>query len=43
MLREELYGDELVGMTRQHVSWNALIETRRRLHADIGSRLTGEV
>ena len=42
-LREELYGKEFVGMTRHPVSWDALIETRRRLHADIGSRLTGEV
>ena len=42
-LNEELYGEEFVGMTRQPVSWNALIETRRRLHADIGSRLTGDV
>ena len=42
-LREDLYGDQFVGMTRQPVSWNALIETRRRLHADIGSRLTGDV
>ncbi len=42
-LREELYGEEFVGMTRQPVSWDALIETRRRLHADIGSRLTGEI
>ena len=42
-LREELYGEEFVGMTRQPVSWNALIETRRFLHADIGSRLTGDV
>ena len=42
-LREELYGDDFVGMTRQPVSWDALIETRRRLHADIGSWLTGDV
>ena len=42
-LREELYGEEFVGMTRQPVSWEALIETRRRLHADIGSRLTGDI
>ena len=42
-LREELYGDEFVGMTRQAVSWDALLETRRHLHADIGSRLTGSV
>ena len=42
-LKEELYSDEFVGMTRQPVSWDALIETRRHLHADIGSRLTGDV
>ncbi len=30
-------------MTRQHVSLDALIDTRRRLHTDIGSRLTGDV
>ena len=42
-LREELYGEEFVGMTRQPVSWDALIETRRHLHADIGSRLTGDI
>jgi len=42
-LREELYGEEFVGMTRQPVSLEALIETRRHLHADIGSRLTGVV
>ena len=42
-LREELYGEEFVGMTRQAVSWDALIDTRRRLHADIGSRLNGDV
>ena len=42
-LREELYGEEFVGMTRQPVSWEALIATRRHLHADIGSRLTGVV
>ncbi len=40
---EELYGDEFVGMTRQPVSLDSLIETRRHLHADIGSRLTGDV
>ena len=30
-------------MTRQHVSLDALIDARRRLHSDIGSRLTGDV
>ena len=42
-LRKELYSEEFLGMTRQPISWEALIETRRRLHADIGSRLTGDV
>ena len=30
-------------MTRYPVSWDALLDTRRRLHADIGSRLNGDV
>ena len=42
-LREQLYGEEFEGMTRHPVSWDALIDTRRRLHADIGSRLNGDV
>lgn len=42
-LKEELFGEEFMGMIRQHVTWDALVETRRRLHADIGSRLTGEI
>ena len=42
-LSEEQFGEEFVGMTRHPVSWDALIETRRRLHEDIGSRLTGDV
>ena len=42
-LREDLYSDAFVGMTRQPVSRDALVETRRRLHADIRSRLTGDV
>ncbi len=41
-LREGLYDEEFVGMTRQAVSWDVLIDTRRRLHADIGSRLKGD-
>lgn len=40
--KEELYGKEFVGMTRRQVSWDALIATRQRLHADIGSRLSGD-
>ena len=42
-LRENQFCEEFVGMTRHPVSWDALIETRRRLHADIGSRLNGDV
>ncbi len=42
-LKDELYGDEFVGMTLQPVSWHALIETRQHLHADIGSRLNGDI
>ena len=42
-LREQLCGEEFEGMTRYPVSWDALIDTRRRLHADIGSRLNGDV
>ena len=42
-LSEELYREEFVGMTRQPVSWDTLIETRRHLHADISSRLTSDI
>ena len=42
-LREVLFDKEFEGMTRKPVSWNALIDTRQRLQADIGSRLTGNV
>ncbi len=42
-LREQLYEEEFEGMTRHPVSWDALIETRLRLHADIGSRLNGDI
>ena len=37
--RMDLYDEEFVGMTREAVPWAALVEVRRRLHADIGSRL----
>ena len=42
-LMEELYDEEFVGMTRQPVTWDTLVETRHRLHEDIGSRLSGDV
>ena len=41
--RENLYNDEFVGMTAKAVSREALAETGRRLHADIRSRLQGDV
>ena len=40
---EGLYYEEFVGMTREAVSRDALTGTRRRLHADIGSRLKGDI
>ncbi|MYD71050.1 MAG: nucleotidyl transferase AbiEii/AbiGii toxin family protein [Acidobacteria bacterium] len=40
---EGLYDDEFVGMTREAVSREALAEVGRRLHADIRSRLRGDV
>ena len=42
-LREDLYGAEFLGMTRRAVPTDALVGTRRRLHADIRSRLKGNV
>ena len=39
----EEYRAEFTGMTRDSVSMEELDETRRRLHADIGERLTGEI
>ncbi len=39
---EALYDDEFIGMTRGTVTRESLIETRARLHADIGERLTGD-
>ena len=41
--RQQLYGREFEGMTRYPVSWDALLDTSRRLHADIGFRLNGNV
>ncbi len=40
---EDLYYEEFVGMTREAVSRDDLAGTRRRLHADIGSRLKGDI
>ena len=42
-LRRESYDNEFVGMTREAVPWTALVEARRRLVEDIGSRLRGDV
>ena len=39
----ERYDAEFAGMTREAVSADALIEARRRLHADIAERLKGDV
>ena len=41
--RENLYDDEFLGMTSKAVSREALAQTGRRLHADIRSRLHGDV
>ena len=41
--KEELYDDEFVGMTRETVTKDALIETQERLHADIRGRLLGDI
>ena len=41
--REDLYGGEFAGMTRETVSRNVLADTGRRLHADIRSRLKDKV
>ena len=42
-LREDLYGAEFLGMTREAVTRDVLVGTRRRLHADIRSRLKGNI
>ena len=42
-LNKALYDEEFVGMTREAVSWAALVEVRRRLLADIRSRLRGDI
>ena len=40
---EHLYETQFVGMTREATSMEVLVETQRRLYADIGERLTGDV
>lgn len=42
-LREDLYTAEFLGMTREAVPADALVGTRRRLHADVKSRLKGNI
>ena len=42
-LRKDLYAAEFSGMTREAVPADALVGTRRRLHADIRSRLKGNI
>ena len=42
-LREDLFAAEFSGMTREAVPADALVGTRRRLHADFRSRLKGDV
>ena len=41
--RGDWYDAEFAGMARDPVSAEALMETGRRLHADVGSRLTGRI
>ena len=41
--RGDLYDQEFVGMTREAVSLEALADAARTLHADIMSRLHGDV
>ena len=41
--RKNLYDEEFVGMTREAVSPEALADAARTLHADISSRLHGDV
>ena len=40
LFQKELYDEEFVGMTRESVTKDALIDTRTRLHTDIRGRLT---
>lgn len=41
--QDALYDEEFLGMTRENVTRDELIETRSRLHADIRERLSGEI
>ena len=40
---EELYHNEFVGMTREAMTKNALIDVQTRLHIDIRRRLSGDI
>lgn len=42
-VKENLYDEEFVGMTREAISLEALVEAGQRLHADIRSRLCGDI
>ena len=41
--QDDLYDEEFLGMTRETVTKDMLIETRARLHTDIKERLKGDV
>ena len=40
---EQLYQTQFVGMTREAMPMETLVETQERLHADVAERLTGEI
>ena len=42
-LTEELYNNRFIGMTREAVPMDTLIEVQERLHTDIQQRLTGDI
>ncbi len=42
-LSEEQYNNHFIGMTREFVSMDALIEAQEQLHKDIQRRLTGDI
>lgn len=42
-LHDALYNDQFVGMTRETVTKEELVEARARLHTDIRKRLTGNI
>ncbi len=42
-LSKELYDNEFIGMTREAVTLDALIEVQGQLHTDIRQRLTGDI